>query len=548
MGVLARAQLPLIQVVESDDLYFEQHPDLLWFGVLRDLDWRALRPAAARYYEALWQFNVEQQRGREKRLAEANPETREDATLRLLLERPTLSSGLAALHPNSEQPPAEIRVPPQSLEPGVTPYRIAGKSPKCFFALAKAFLGMTLRGRRPDPDSVYDELSSNPGYARACGFTLPERRRGYRQSDVPSLRKLEQFDQIMSGAGLWRLIGVEEVRRNLREGVVEVERRLVHDTTHYEAFSAMTTVELPTATPQTAPKRKARRAKKGARSAARKRRKSQSRTIKTCRCADREHCPHAWQLADAGAGTVVKAGGKMYWAHKASTLVFPEQGVLLDALAMQDAASHDSTSLLAHVERVFEEHPGLEGRIDKLLDDRAADDRTLKAQMEERWDIELMASINPRGRKAQRTDLGRGIDHITATGTPVCRQGFPFDFVGCRHQEQRFIFRAPNDATGKPVCADCPLRAQCYRGQDGARQVTIAFERLPWIDPAHPQLSLRFQNEMALRTAIERVHKQMKYDLGSAELRKRGNDAFQARLDKTLWATHVLLRYARSQR
>jgi len=462
--------------------------------------------------------------------------------VRLLLERPTLCAGAAALHQQIEPPAAEIRVPPESLAPGLTPYRIAGKQPKCFFALVKAFLGMAVRGHRPEPDSVHDELKSNPSYARVCGFTLPDPKRGYRQSDIPSRRKIEQFDQIMTGAGLWRHVALDEVRRNLQQALVKVEARVVHDTTHYPAFSARTAVPVPAPPQDKAPK--TRRVKKGAR----QQRKSQSRTIKSCRCPEPPHCPHPWQLADAGAGTVVKSASKMYWAHKASTLVFPEQGVLLDAVAMRDAASHDSTSLVESFERLFEDHPMLQGRIKKVLDDGAADDVGLKAHMKKQWEIELMTPINPRRRKAQKKDLARGIDQITATGTPVCRQGFPFDFVGCRHEEERFIFRAPNDATGKPVCTDCPMRSECYRGESGARQVTIAFERLPWIDPAHPQLSLRFQDEMALRTAIERVHKQMKHDLGSEELSKRGNDAFQARLDKTLWATHVLLRYTHNQR
>jgi hypothetical protein len=129
-----------------------------------------LRPVAARYYEALWQFNVEQHRAREQRLVEATTESREQATVRLLLERPTLCKGAAALHRPSEPLPAQIHVSPESLEPGLTPYRVAGKQPKCFFALVKAFLGMAVRERRPEPDSVHDELESNPGYARACGF------------------------------------------------------------------------------------------------------------------------------------------------------------------------------------------------------------------------------------------------------------------------------------------------------------------------------------------------------------------------------------------
>ncbi len=46
---------------------------------------------------------------------------------------------------------------------------------------------------------------------------------------------------------------------------------------------------------------------------------------------------------------------------------------------------------------------------------------------------------------------------------------------------------------------------------------------------------------MARRTSIERLHKLMKFDFGDDRLTKRGNDAFQARLDKTLFAMHVLL-------
>ena len=46
---------------------------------------------------------------------------------------------------------------------------------------------------------------------------------------------------------------------------------------------------------------------------------------------------------------------------------------------------------------------------------------------------------------------------------------------------------------------------------------------------------------MARRTSIERLHKLMKFDLGDDRLTKRGNVAFQACLDKTLLAMHVLL-------
>jgi hypothetical protein len=77
--------------------------------------------------------------------------------------------------------------------------------------------------------------------------------------------------------------------------------------------------------------------------------------------------------------------------------------------------------------------------------------------------------------------------------------------------------------------------------QSGGRVATISADRLPWLDRELPQLSKRFAKAMARRTSIEPLHKLMKLDLGDDRLTKRGNDTFQARLDKTLLAMHVLL-------
>ena len=98
---------------------------------------------------------------------------------------------------------------------------------------------------------------------------------------------------------------------------------------------------------------------------------------------DRQHCDHALVNADAGAGTVVKSTGKMYWGHKASTLSFAEQEVLLDAVAMSDAASHDSQSLMPHLRRMLQRHPDLRWLVTRMLDDVAADDPQRKASIRE---------------------------------------------------------------------------------------------------------------------------------------------------------------------
>ncbi len=556
----------LIHIVESDDLYLERQEDLLWFRLLKNLDWSLFREIAARYYEGLWQFNVQAALEHQHRasLQPANPETESDATRRLLFERATMCEDTPALYELPASTPPEIHVDPRGLRPGTPPMRWAGKKPKCFFALFAAFVGVLAQGRPGEPEVVHKELQGNPAFARACGFTLPRKEHSYCHTDVPSLRKLQQFDQIMTKLGLWGQAKVEQVVRNLKTGRISMETTLVHDTTHYPAYSSMQIVEVPLPTspagdlptaPAAAdapaqakpsvetnqhpsPKGTKTRKQKNTR---KPRRKSHPKTTKECRCKDREHCPHPWINADEGTGTVVKSTGKMYWAHKASTLCFPGQQVLLDAVAMSDAASHDSTSLVPHLTRLFELHPDFCGLVKRLLDDGAADDQKLKETLQTQFGIELLAPINPRGRKPIRADLPRGVDHMTPTGTPVCRAGYPFDFLGCRHDTEHFLFRAPEDAQGVPICQSCPLRPECYRGANGARQITVPFERLPWIDPEFPQLSQRFALAMADRTAIERLHKLMKYDYGDERLTKRGNAAFQARLDKTVLVMHLVL-------
>jgi hypothetical protein len=560
-------QIPLIEFIESDDLYLERQEDVLWFDVLRNLDWPSFRPIAARYYEALWLFNVRQaQRRAERNVPQPpNPETESEATRRLLFERATMCEDTPVIHELPDSVPSELHVDSRTLRPGTPPSRWAGKKPKCFFAIFKAFVGVMLRGRPAEPEIVYEELQSNPSFARTCGFTLPRPDGSYRHTDLPSLRKLEQFDQIMTETGLWGQAKVGQVARNLQTGHIHAEPTVVHDTTHYHAFSSMKTVEVPLAVPSEVPEvpeepqpslhaatevssPKSGEAAKPASAQGKKakkpknpRRKSHPKTTKRCRCEDRQHCPHPWVNADDGAGTVVKSTGKMYWAHKASTLCFPGQQVLLDAVALSDAATHDSQSLAPHLERLFQLHPELQDALQRVLDDGAADDQSLKDLLRTTWDLELLAPINPRRRQPLCEGLPRGVDHITPTGTPVCQAGYPFDFVGCRHDTQRFLFRAPLDAQGLPVCQTCAERSACYRGRDGARQITVGFDRLPWIDPKFPQLSRRFALAMAHRTAIERLHKLMKYDYGDEQLTKRGNAAFQARLDKTLLAMQLVL-------
>lgn len=634
-------QIPLIHIVESDDLFLADQPDVLWFDVLRSLDYHQFQATAARYYERLYTFNLQQKEQRIERRENPpapNPETQGQATRRLFEERATVDKQSPALYQRPEPETPLIRVLPREVAPGVTPLRWAGRPAKCFFSMLYAFLGTTLAGQRAEPQFVYQRLVENPAFARTCGFTIRRPGKPERQSDVPSLRKLQQFDQLMTANGLWEELAVDRVAANLREGKVEMEDTLVHDTTHYYAYSSKQMVELAapfdaearqtpasnedspvpasqssqpvpvvkvgggpvgvgrievvrvpagqtslvrasavaelagssgdktsaddtavssnnSATalekPQAAqakpakspPAKKVKSKSPPAKKAKtkKKKRKSHPRTTKNCRCQDREHCDHEWISADLGAGTVVKGPGRMYWGHKASTLGLANQEILLDAVAMSDAASHDSQSVVPHLNRLFSRHPDLRGQVKRLLDDGAADDSKLKATVQETFGIEVLAPINPRRRQPIRDNLPRGIDHLTPRGVPVCQAGYPFDLLGFRKDTQRFLFQAPQDTHGQSVCLECPQRTGCYRGVWKGRVVTISPDRVPWLDRDFPQLSKRYAKAMARRTSIERLHKLMKFDLGDDRLTKRGNSEFQASLDKTLFAMHVLL-------
>ncbi len=216
-------QLPLIQFVESDDLALHDQPDVLWFDVLQDLDYHLFQTTAAHYYERLWQFNQQQFQQRNDRRQNSPPpneETQTQATQRLIFSRSTLDPNAAVLYQLPELPTPEIRIRPESLHPNITPPRFAGRPPKCFFALANSFLGLMLAGEPPEPEFVHKKLCENPAFARTCGFTVGRPGQPPRRTDIPSLRKLQQFDQIMTDNSLWAELALDRVADNLRRGVV----------------------------------------------------------------------------------------------------------------------------------------------------------------------------------------------------------------------------------------------------------------------------------------------------------------------------------------
>ena len=526
-----RQQIPLIQIIEEDDRILLNSPDAEWFKILYDFPWKEYRRVAAEYYDALYQFNIAEAEKRQEMLiekADKAEETKEEAEVRLLFSRATMQESKAKEVPitykgkvvERKRPTAD----PKTMAPGIVPERLGGKKPKCFFAMFKSFMGAPLMGFSSEPEVVHSLLSGNPSFIRVCGFAPKQERDEYCYRHLPSLRKLEQFDQIMRESGLWSKQKWEEVGRNIEDDTIKKENELVGDTTHYYAYSSFETVTY--------------KDEKG-----KEQRKSQSKVTKNCRCKERDKCSHQWELADEGAGTIVKSKHKMYWGHKASVLGLPRQGVPLDAVAVADAATFDGETLYPHVKRLFENLPEIQPWIERVLYDSACDDRVLKEKLQEDFGIQLKASLNPRRKKEVTKDLPRGIEKITPYGVPICIAGHEMDYAGMRYEKEKFIYRSPVNNDKTPVCLTCDHKTYCSPNAVTGRTINISFDLLPHINSDDPPMAKRFKAIMRRRPSVERMIKRLKCDLGDDRLSKRGNASFQAYLDKTMIAFHILLRH-----
>jgi hypothetical protein len=117
------------------------------------------------------------------------------------------------------------------------------------------------------------------------------------------------------------------------------------------------------------------------------------------------------------------------------------------------------------------------------------------------------------------------------------------NFLGARRSTEAFLYGPPRLESGEVACSSCPLKSSCCQKENHqGRQVVVPFAALEHLDPKDPPMSRRFKASMLKRVAVERSIKRIKLDLSSDHLDRRGNDAFQAHLDRSVIALHLLLR------
>ena len=132
--------IPLIHIVNEDDQILLNSNGAEWFKVLHDLPWEPYCETGAKYYNALYQFNINEalKRARKNEGAnEANEETLLEAEQRLLFGRVTMQEAqegkLSVLHTDDGEEVDVVpwrKVHPSDIAPGMVPLRYIGKKPK----------------------------------------------------------------------------------------------------------------------------------------------------------------------------------------------------------------------------------------------------------------------------------------------------------------------------------------------------------------------------------------------------------------------------------
>jgi hypothetical protein len=537
------ATLPILFESSDNSAVVEDSANEDWVSVIRAIDGPRYDRLARRYYEALYHFRKRPSRQALPDAVEVVAETRQQALEGMLdvieqrKARRKQSEGaddampiFVDPHPEKtdETLPASLR--DFSFPP--LPLRVIlggpGRPPCDALCLLRAFVAAPVLGVGDNPTAVHRLLHSNPTFAHLCGFLgrgvlkqpgeLTSRR-------LPSEAVCEEFSEVMTRYGLWHLARIEQVRDNLVSGAVEVEDTMSFDTTHIVANSHCDNVIPPGAQAEDGKEPKHRKV---------------PRMHKTCNCGrdNWEGCDHPWTPTDHGAAVVVKGHTRIYWAHKASIAGFANSEIPIDGRVLNYAADSDGKTLLPHLGLLQADLPEtLEQLRHVLADDAYRENRD--AVVSEIAGVRLTVPVHPRRISPTLAASFAGIDRFTPIGVPVCDAGHRFDLRGRDLTHERYIWVAPDDSDGRPVCATCPLAHPCTAC--ARRNIRVDRADLPQIDWEHPQHFTRNRARYGKRTGVERAIKRLKVDLRGANLTHRDALRVQAHLDRKLLALHLLL-------
>jgi len=520
-----------------------------WISLIKTIDGELFDVLARRYYLALYHFRKQQRRPALEGQTKVEAGSRQQAFEGILdaMEQRKASRQRA----KGPLAPEDVFVEPlpkrgdKDLPAALSDFTVkppslgeflgdAGRPPCDALCLLRAFLAAPLLDIDGNPSTVYRLLHSNPAFAHLCGFLganvmkLPGELTSRR---LPSRSVCEEFDEVMTRYGLWHLARLEQVATNLSTGVVETESTVSFDTTHVEANSHCGNVVPPGAKVEPDKKPKHRKV---------------PRMHKRCDCGKEnwETCIHAWVPTDQGAAIVVKGPTRIFWAHKTSVAAFANSEIPFDVRVCLYGAESDSKTLVPHLELLKLDLPSV---IENLRFVLADDGYQGNGQKVSRFgkQARLIAPVHPHKARAGLADEFDGIDRFTNVGFPICEGGHRFVLRGRDILGERYIWTAPDDEDGRPVCASCPLAASCLK-RGARRHIRVARKDQPQLDWDHPQLLVRDNARYQRRTGVERAIKRLKVDLHGEHLTHRDGLRVQAHLDRKLLTFHLLLAIAAS--
>ena len=511
-----------------------------WVSVINAIDGARFEVLARRYYQALYHFRSRGERPVLRGSIEVSAADRQQALVGMLeiieerkARRKREGDGAAAdIFVDATADDADDTLPISLRDFSCSPPPLktilggAGRPPCDALCLLRAFIAAVVLGTDDNPTAVHRLLRSNPTFSHLCGFLgrdvdkepgeLTSRR-------LPSESTCQQFSEVMTRYGLWQLARLDQVRDNLASGLVDIDDTATFDTTHIIANSHCANVE----PPQTKDDNKAKHRKV-------------ARMRKTCGCGRQrwDSCQDPWTPTDQGAAVVVKGRTRIYWAHKASVMAFGHSEIPLDARVLQYAADSDGKTLLPHLELLENDLPDALAKLRHILaDDAYRENRDAIAVLIA--GARLTVPVHPRRVCAHVAASFTGIDRFTPIGVPVCDAGQRFDLRGRDIIHQRYIWAAPDDTDGRPVCGGCPFANTCTSSK--RRFIRVRRADLPQIDWDHPQHFVVNRARYAKRTGIERAIKRLKIDLRAAHLTHRDAIRVQAHLDRKLLALHLLI-------
>ncbi len=422
-----------------------------------------------------------------------------------------------------------------------------------FMPLFKAFMILRFLDVKPSVINVMKTLAGNP---------LLLVRLNFKKNELPSLRVIYRFDQVMSLYGLWSKATNTSIFQNIKTGVINVadEISLGQDTAHVESCA------------------------------------TKGKKKKQCAyCPELANCKEP-QVTDNVAGTLVKKKTEYHHAAKVAFANLLKSELCL-AFKVFKGNTNDAKTFEPLINEFKKTFPKFDFKyifVDGIYDEKEC----FKAAESAYPDAQLLPSrINPRNRKDKKVDH-RGIMLVNKRGHAVCINEQKMVYIGRDKNLQSYMWGCPfhhSDITtdrkftaeqkynilqqykysrdllgiakahgitpktldtwnSRMNCAkdkkldpkgmrglgdDCPHKDKCCPDSKYGRVFRTKASEYPFLDWNLPQFSHRRKVLIALRLANERIISRLKEDLACDKLYKQNDFNVEAHVAKSVLAQHL---------